>query len=241
MKFIKAALVSFLFIVQGAAVTPITAPTTTTTTSTPLAVRSVIIGDSLFCSGMPFLPCSPSPLAKWLMTWAGHDIEDYALVGASLEDGWMKSIPAQYQDVRKSPPITTLIMDGGGNDAKSHEKDCRQFNNVCKEMIHNAASLARGVLQAAHEDGIRHVIYLGFYYLPGLEETVDYARKVVYEVCENAAVDCHFVDPRWNATTQTGLQTPEWLGPDKVHPTELGYKTLASMVWATKLRWNIPV
>lgn len=188
------------------------------------------------------MECSPSPLAKWLATWAGHDIEDYALVGASLEEGWIKSIPAQYRDVHKSPVITTLIMDGGGNDAKSHEDDCRQFNDACKAMIHEAATLARGVLQAAHEDGIRHIIYLGFYYLPGLERVVDYADGIIHEACENAtAVECHFVDPRWNATTRTGLQTPELLGSDKVHPTELGYKILASMIWDTKLRWNIPM
>ena len=205
------------------------------------AVRSVMIGDSLFWSGLPFLPGNPSHLAEWLMTWAGHDIEDYALVGASVNYGGIKSIPEQYLEIVKYPQITTLIMDGGGNDAITFRNHCEQLDPVCVNMIHETSSLVRGVLGSAYMDGILHVIYLGFYYLPGLEKAADLAYILFKKECDDASVECHFVDPRWNATTLTGLETPKHLGSDGVHPDTEGYKLLASMIWSSKLEWNIPV
>ena len=74
-----------------------------------LGDRTVIIGDSMYWSGMLFFGGQPSPLSKWLETWSGHPIENHALVGASLEEGWIKSIRTQYLELNKQPPITTLI------------------------------------------------------------------------------------------------------------------------------------
>ena len=75
---------------------------------TVTATRSVIIGDSMFWSGWLFFGGQPSPLSKWLETWSGHSIENHALVGASLENGWVKSIRAQYDSLNKQPNITTI-------------------------------------------------------------------------------------------------------------------------------------
>ena len=203
--------------------------------------RSVIIGDSMYWSGWLFFGGQPSPLAKWLETWCGHSLENHALVGASLEDGWVKSIRAQYNDLNKQPNITTLIMDGGGNDVMSHKDDCEKFNSKCTEMIDRCLNIASGILEDAYKDGIQNVLYLGFYYLPGLEKAADYADPRLNLVCQNATVNCHFIDPRYNGTTGTGLHTPAMLGPDGLHPNEDGYKLLATMIWDTKLEYNIPV
>jgi lysophospholipase L1-like esterase len=206
-----------------------------------LATRSVIIGDSMFWSGWLFFGGQPSPLSKWLETWAGHSIENHALVGASLEDGWVKSIRAQYQDLNKEPNITTLIMDGGGNDVLSHRNDCEKFNKNCVSMINNSLSIAQAIFNSAYQDGISHILYLGFYYLPGLEQAADYANPKLNNICQNASVNCYFVDPRYNSTTKTGLPTPAMLGPDGLHPNEEGYKILATMIWDKKLEYNVPV
>uniref|UniRef100_A0A6C0ICG5 SGNH hydrolase-type esterase domain-containing protein n=1 Tax=viral metagenome TaxID=1070528 RepID=A0A6C0ICG5_9ZZZZ len=203
------------------------------------AVRSVIIGDSMYWSGPLFFGGQPSPLSKWLETWSGHSIENHALVGASLEEGWIKSIPSQYRDLNKTPNITTLIMDGGGNDVMSHKSECEEWKPSCQTMIDQCAGIAESLLEKAYTDGIQRVLYLGFYYLPGLERAADAANPLLAQVCANATIECHFVDPRYNSTTGTGLPTPAMLGPDGLHPTTEGYKILAQMIWDTVVHYNI--
>jgi len=204
-----------------------------------LATRSVIIGDSMFWSGWLFFGGQPSPLAKWLETWAVHSIENHALVGASLEDGWVKSIRSQYDSLNKQPTITTLIMDGGGNDVMSHRSDCEKFNDACIQMINHSLSIAQGIFESAKQDYISDILYLGFYYLPGLEFAADYANPKLNQICSDAEINCYFVDPRHNDTTGTGLKTPEMLGSDGLHPNEQGYKILAEMIWNKKLEYNV--
>jgi len=204
-----------------------------------VAVRTVIIGDSMFWSGLPFLGGSPSPLSKWLETWAGHSIENHALVGASLEEGWVKSIQKQYEDLNKVPTITTLIMDGGGNDVMSHRQDCELWNSACQQVVDHSISIASSILEKAHEDGILQVLYLGFYYIKGLEKAADDADRKMREMCERAMVPCYFVDPRYNATSGQGLPTPEMLGSDGIHPKPEGYKILAQMIWDEAMKHSI--
>jgi len=200
-------------------------------------IRTVIIGDSMFWSGMPFFGGQPSPLSKWLETWSGHNIENHALVGASLEDGWIKSIHTQFLELDNTPKITTLIMDGGGNDVISHRKDCEYFNTECLKVINNSLSIANDILNNADVDNI---IYLGFYYLSGLKVAADYADSKVRTMCKSVP-NCYFVDPRYNETSGTGLLTPQMLGNDLVHPNEEGYKLLAQMIWNTTIKYNITI
>lgn len=199
-----------------------------------VVTRSVIIGDSMFWSGMLFFGGQPSPLAKQLEVYAGHSIENHALVGASLEQGWVKSIRDQYTQLNKQPNITTLIMDGGGNDVVSHRGDCEKFNKACIDMINHATGIAASILEDAHKDGIQYVLYLGFYYLKGLEEAADYAAPLMNQTCANATIDCHYIDPRANITSSM-------IGPDGLHPTEEGYKILAELIWNVKTANNIPI
>ena len=44
------------------------------------------------------------------------EIENFAVGGASLHDGWVQSIPDKYASISKDPVPMTIIMDGGGND-----------------------------------------------------------------------------------------------------------------------------
>lgn len=207
------------------------------------AARSVIIGDSLFWSGALFWGGQPSPLSKTLETYAGHPIENHALVGASLEDGWVKSIRNQYNELDKShpEPITTLIMDGGGNDVVSHRKDCEAFNEACRSMLNTSLAIAGSILEDAERDGIHHVLYLGFYYLPGLKDAVDVGNTRMAALCAGSATPCVFIDPRYNETSGEGLPTPTMLGSDGLHPNSEGYKLLADMIWEAKLAHDIPV
>jgi len=203
---------------------------------------SAIIGDSMYWSGWLFWGGQPSFLAQYLEQWAGHAIPNHALVGASLEVGFVKSIEQQFHELSPSDQITTLIMDGGGNDVMSHKNDCLNFNSKCIEMVDNCLNIITDIFEGAPAKNISHILYLGFYYLPGLEKVTDLANTKINALCESTTiVDCHFIDPRYNETTHTGLKTPEMLGSDGIHPTKEGFKILAQMIWEKKLEFNIPV
>lgn len=206
-----------------------------------LGDRTVIIGDSMYWSGMLFFGGQPSPLSKWLETWSGHPIENHALVGASLEEGWIKSIRTQYLELNKQPPITTLIMDGGGNDVISHRQACEKMTGECTDTIDKSVGIAQEIWSKAAADGIQNILYLGFYNLPGLEAAAAIADPKMEQACAQAPVRCWFIDPRYNATTGQGLPVPGMLGPDHLHPTPEGYKVLAQMIWDVKEANNIPV
>jgi len=206
--------------------------------TTVAAPPTVIIGDSMFWSGMLFFGGQPSPLARWLETWAGHPIENHALVGASLENGWVKSIRQQYDDLKTTPGV--LVMDGGGNDVMSHRADCEAWNDACVEVIDRCIDIARGILNDSSHAGVGSVLYLGFYYLPNLNQAADYANPRLKDLCENEFPRyCYYTDPRYNETTGEGLKTPEMLGSDGLHPNPDGYKVLATMVWETATHHNI--
>lgn len=209
---------------------------------TPVPQRSVIIGDSMYWSGWLFWGGQPSPLSKDLETWAGHSIENHALVGASLEEGWVKSIPQQYRELNKVPTITTLIMDGGGNDIISHRSDCEGYNQKCVSTIDQCVDLASQIFVEAGKDGITSILYLGFYYLSGLTQAVDEGNTRMGALCHNQTnISCYFIDPRYNETTKTGLKTPEMLGPDGLHPNEKGYEILARMIWEKAQEYNVTI
>lgn len=60
-----------------------------------------------------------------LFSFKGHSIENQAVIGASLHEGWVPSIPTEYGWVSKTPVPDTIIMDGGGNDVISVKEDCQ--------------------------------------------------------------------------------------------------------------------
>jgi hypothetical protein len=200
--------------------------------------RTVIIGDSMYRSGLPFFRGNPSPLSKWLETWSGHSIENYALVGASLEKGWIKSIREQFDSLSFSPNITTLVMDGGGNDVMSHKEDCLKFNDRCEEVMRNSETIARSIIEDSRKKGVNDIIYLGFYKLEGLEKAVETGNRDISNVCQPTN-HCYFVNPVYNETTKIGIKVPEMIGSDHVHPTEEGYKMLAEMIWNVTEENNI--
>jgi len=192
-----------------------------------MATRSVIIGDSLFWSG-----AGPSPLVEWLSEWAGHEIENHAMDGASLE-----SIRDQYQHLEKRPVITTLIMDGGGSELVNYRSDCEAMNEACRSILDRSVDIAKTIMDEAIRDGVDIILYLGPYSIPGLEDASEYASPRLMSICE--ATSCYFVDPLLNITTDKPLHLD--LAADGIQPTPDAYKILAKMIWAQKMRFNIPI
>lgn len=189
----------------------------TTIATTASAAKVVIIGDSMF---------SESPVKQFLEDWSSVGIDNYAVTGASLQEGWVKSIPEQYEEI-KGMNLSTIIMDGGGNDVFSNLYECQQFSDKCKEVINNVANIAKSLITEMGNNNVSDVIYLGFFYVKGLNKAIDYGTQKLKHICENiTTTNCYFSDPR-NITIPVG-----W---DGVHPTREGYELLSNRIWDTIL------
>lgn len=185
--------------------------------------KTVIIGDSLFAGG--------SNIPSLLSQWSGSHIENYAQVGASLVDGWVLSIPKQYNSIENKSNISTLIMDGGGNDVFSLRRDCYLFNQKCKDQIQRSIHTLETFLQ--NNISAKNIIYLGFYYARGMNQAIDVGMDLLSSVCkEDHEIPCFLIDPR-------NFSLP--LGWDGVHPTNEGYQRLAMAIWDTALLHDIQI
>ena len=194
--------------------------------------KTIIIGDSMFAE---------SPVKQYLEEDTGTVIENYALVGASLQKGWVKSIPDQYEDI-KGLNATTIIMDGGGNDVMSNLYACQRFNNNCRNMIDRVTLIAKDLMENMMNNSVNYIIYMGFFYIKGLNKAIDYGSEKLITICNNITKNndirsnlrgnitnslkygCYFSDPR-NLTIPVG-----W---DGVHPTNEGYKLLSELIYNT--------
>jgi hypothetical protein len=80
---------------------------------------------------------------------------------------FVKKIPDQYRDIDKSRPITTVLMDGGGNDM-FYTLNCYWDHDACKAKIEETVVLLEQLYQQIHADGVGHVIQLvgGYDYAP---------------------------------------------------------------------------
>lgn len=127
---------------------------------------------------------------------------------------------------------TTIIMDGGGNDVMSKRQDCEVWNDACQVQITEAVDIGARLLEEMHQDGVQHVVWMGFFYIDGLEKAVDYGTDLIAAACHDATIDCHVADLR-------DLTIPR--GWDGIHPTTEGYKLLADRLWNTTRAHGIPL
>lgn len=187
------------------------------------AGRTIILGDSMFAGG--------SSIPSLLEDWAGHAIENYAKVGSSLQEGWVISVPHQYDMIPSKSNITTVIMDGGGNDVFSRRQECLGLSENCKQNIRISLDIVGNMLEKMETNQVDHVIYLGFYYAKGLNKAIDFGMQELSTICnENGVIPCFLVDPR-------NFSIP--LGWDGVHPTSEGYRRLATAIWDISLANDI--
>ena len=151
----------------------------------------VVIGDSIMAGREAMW--GPPQISGRLEELSGQKIENHAIIGASLHEcvlglsnwycvrvgwmankqssvcthdrGWVKSIPQLYAELDKQTngPVTTCIMNGGGNDVITFRDDCVKFNDACKYQIDGAMAIAGELLDKMQQEGVQHVLYLGFY------------------------------------------------------------------------------
>lgn len=170
-----------------------------------------MVGDSILASGQK--------IQRVLELHAGHAVENHAVIGASLHEGWVLSVPQQYDDVPKAPRIDVVVLNGGGNDVMSHKADCDAFNEACQATIREAADIARSLLDRLACDGVRHALYVGFHHIPGLEQAAAYGASMLRSICVDG---CVFVD-------LANVTVP--LAWDGLHPSDEGYDRIAEAIW----------
>ncbi|KAM3570790.1 hypothetical protein VYU27_007158 [Nannochloropsis oceanica] len=196
------------------------------------ALNAVLIGDSILASSDT--QGGLGAINKYLNEFSGQKLNNYAKIGSSLHDGRVKSIPQLYQDMRTqtAPAVpSTIVLNGGGNDVISVRDDCWAFNDKCQLQIDSAMEIAEDLMLRMHDDGVQHIIYLGFYYAFNMTQAVDYGTERVKRVCRDAAIDCFVADVR---------DLDVVVGPDGLHPDDAGYRHLADRIWETKQEYNIP-
>ena len=159
--------------------------------------QKVLVGDSIL-AGRDAL-WGLGAINKYLNEFSGQILDNYAKIGSSLHDGWVTSVPQLYTDMRtKTAPAvpTTIVLNGGGNDVISVRDDCWAFNDKCRLQIDSAMEIAERLILRMHDDGVQHIIYLGFYYAFNMTQAADYGTESLKRVCGAAAVDCHVADVR---------------------------------------------
>lgn len=182
--------------------------------------ETAVFGDSILASN--------TPIVGDLETWSGVRMRNHATIGAGFQPGWVESIPQQYDRFRLPIP-ETILMDGGGNDVNSVRTECLSFTTVCQQTVDRVVGIIKNLLSNMRGDGVRTIVYSGFYHIPGFDQTIAYAYERMAEVCR---VDegCYFIDLR-NVTVH--------LGWDGMHPVTESYHDIARAIWTTTASYNI--
>jgi len=176
---------------------------------------------------------------------AGQTFRHYAVTGTQMIGEILgPSIPKQYELAK----IDTIYMNGGGNDVllpalmgdPNKCKTCNYFwcpelSQTCKDSIDDVYVERVDLLNKMAEDGVSKVVYLG-YYLPTtglfgdlttLAAANVYGNATIKKGCENARVDCVFLNP----TNAFKGHESDYITCDGIHPTDTGSKVLADMIW----------
>ena len=193
----------------------------------------ITVGDSIFdLSG---------ELQLFLEQKAGQTFRNYTQSGAELTGGIIATaVDVQYSDARSTNAnIDTVVMDGGGNDilipamvgdiygcrTKWYRKN---ISSRCKNLVNNVYVDLVNFLNQMDADGVKNVVYLGYYELPrgnaNLLQALNYGDEKLADACSNTTANCSFVDPR-------GHIPADYVLSDNIHPTTEGSQVLADLVW----------
>jgi len=173
---------------------------------------------------------------------AGETFRDYTTSGAKMSGGSLApAVDEQYASANAvNPDITTIVMNGGGNDILIPALTFDQYrckttwyrknlSDKCKNLIHDIYVTGVNLLDQMDADGVESIVYLGYYELPrgktNLNQAVNYGDLYLGDACEvGTTANCTFVDPR-------GTIPASDVESDDLHPTVNGSVTLAGQIW----------
>ena len=176
----------------------------------------------------------------------GQRYRDFSFPGTTLgSPAAPGSIPPQWDSaVRGNPNITTVIMDGGGNDlilgVDSLLNDClgvgARRKPACTAIVQGAMNMVRQMAQKMKAQGVQDVVYFLYPHVPlGGDDILDYSVEQAQALATELSTDSfrfHLVDTRG-----TFQGHPEYFGGlDPIHANEAGGRQIARLVWETMKR-----
>lgn len=199
------------------------------------ASEVVMIGDSYFA-------ITEVPISLWVHARLNGSLDPqesyrtYHQGGTQLSNG---QIPGQFDAaLADNADIDTLIMTGGGNDVLiGTAAGCLQDPppaQSCVDSLDVVFGAAETLMAEVAAAGVEHIVYSFYPHLPpgfppgAKNETLDYAAPIAEQICNDAPIDCHFVDIR-----EAFEGHPEYIGSDAIHPTPAGSQVIADLIWAT--------
>ena len=190
---------------------------------------------------------------------AGQTFRLYAVGGYSMGSGGLGLIPPEFdQAVAADPDITTVILDGGGNDvlipAATYANGAQCKNSLTSPTIADCQAIVQKALDAAGTlrdnmvaHGVKDVVYFFYPHVPDgtlaggthPNAILDYALPKVKAFCDGAnamtsgKLTCHFVD-----LVPVFENHPDWFANYgtpffDIHPNSLGSAAMAKTIWAT--------
>ena len=197
----------------------------------------VNLGDSIFADS--------GDINNILYEYEGGTFRHYSrngsqMIGSTLNMG--KPIPDQYTEAKNDhADIKLVYMNGGINDflapfIVSQDKTCVHeseggLSDDCISLIDGVAAVHDSLLDQMNSDGVDRVVRLGYYYVkkglaadPILNTAIDYLNLKIEGSCNDAELDCTFIDPR-------EIISDEHIINDGVHPSDEGSRILADLLW----------
>lgn len=168
----------------------------------------------------------------------------------------LEAIRRQYdRAMQDDPDVRTIIMDGGGDDVilgnllpcssnwryspNATTSDAKSaLQPTCIDVADEAGDTFEKLVTDAFDAGIKHIVYVGYYYLVGLlnqyDAVVKYHDDSIHQRIQElntlyATEDRRivFVDQRDTFLNRIGLIS----SIDGIHPTSAGAKVSANLIW----------
>lgn len=186
-----------------------------------------IIGDSIFdYSG---------DIRTVLKSLSGKGYKDRSVSGKKID-----GVIDQYNTaIYYRPSLKTVIADGGGNDVLQGSADCESdpLTQGCVNTVNYVADRMEYLLEDMSSDGVDDCVWLGYYYLTGVEEEKNEALAFAYDlypgILQGTSMSTFLVDPR------SGYDSNNWIKSDDIHPTWDGSVYLANQIWDVMVSNNL--
>jgi lysophospholipase L1-like esterase len=169
-----------------------------------------------------------------------RELSQYEIVSHAKDGATMGEIQDQYR-LNKNDVSSLVVMNGGANDVlRGGAFSCMMRTSRCLRVIDNALMLMRQTLDEMAEDGVKTIVWVG-YYRPinaasTLRRIIDYITPLMEDVCSESAVECRIVDPREEFSKGWWL-----IQRDGIHPTDKGSRLIASLIWETMREYDIDI